>query len=158
MIYLSSTTNRAVIDYDEGYYSQAAQQMVAREDWVTPYANGVRFLEKPPLMYWLTAASFWIFGVTEFALRLPTTLGVIALVWVVTLIARRASGARAAIIAGLCMACSAGTYLFTREALHEIWMVLFVTLALYAFLEWYLDPLHSLRHALLFYAAFFMQR
>jgi 4-amino-4-deoxy-L-arabinose transferase-like glycosyltransferase len=153
MIYLPSTTNRAVIDYDEGYYSQAAQQMVAREDWVTPYANGVRFLEKPPLMYWLTAASFRIFGVKEFALRVPTALGVIALVWVVTLIARRASGARAAIIAGLCMVCSAGTYLFTREALHEIWMVLFVTLALYAFLEWYLDPLHSLRHALLFYAA-----
>jgi 4-amino-4-deoxy-L-arabinose transferase-like glycosyltransferase len=153
MIYLSSTTNRAVIDYDEGYYSQAAQQMVARGDWVTPYANGVRFLEKPPLMYWLTAASFRIFGVKEFALRLPTALGVIALVWVVTLIARRASGARAAIIAGLCMACSAGTYLFTREALHEIWMVLFVTLALYAFLRWYLDPLHSLRRAFLFYAA-----
>jgi 4-amino-4-deoxy-L-arabinose transferase-like glycosyltransferase len=153
IVYLSSTASRAVIDYDEGHYSQVALQMIQHGDWVTPYANGVRFLEKPPLLYWLTAASFRVFGVNEFALRLPTALAVIALVWVVTLIARRASGERAAIIAGLCTACSAGTYLFTRETLHDIWLVLFVTLAMYAFLEWYLDPLRSLRRALLFYAA-----
>ena len=153
IVYLSSTTSRAVIDYDEGHYSQVALQMIERGDWVTPYANGVRFLEKPPLLYWLTAVSFRVFGVNEFALRLPTALAVIVLVWVVTLIARRASGERAAIIAGLCTACSAGTYLFTRETLHDIWLVLFLTLAMYAFLEWYLDPLRSLRRALLFYAA-----
>jgi 4-amino-4-deoxy-L-arabinose transferase-like glycosyltransferase len=153
IIYLPSATNRAVIDYDEGYYSQAAQQMMASGDWVTPYVNGVRFLEKPPLMYWLTAVSFRIFGINEFALRLPTALGVVALVWVVALTARRACGKRAAIIAGLCTASSAGTYLFTRETLHDIWLVLFVSLALYAFLEWYLEPRHSLPYALLFYAA-----
>ncbi len=73
-IYLPSTMSRAVIDYDEGYYSQVAQQMIVRGDWVTPYANGVRFLEKPPFMYWATAASMRAFGVNEFALRLPTAL------------------------------------------------------------------------------------
>lgn len=152
-IYLPSTVDRAVIDYDEGHYAQVARQMVVRGDYVIPYANGVRFLEKPPLMYWLTAASFRAFGINEFALRLPTALAVMALVWVVTLTARRAAGERAALIAGLCTACSVGTYLFTRETLHDIWLVLFVALAMYAFLEWYLSPRHSLRHALLFYAA-----
>jgi 4-amino-4-deoxy-L-arabinose transferase-like glycosyltransferase len=153
LVYLSSTTNRAVIDYDEGHYSQVALQMVERGDWVTPYVNGVRYLEKPPLLYWVTAASFRIFGVNEFALRLPTAFAVMALVWVVTLIALRASNERAAIIAGLCTASSAGTYLFTRETLHDIWLVLFMTVAMYAFLDWYLDPLRSLRRTLLFYAA-----
>ena len=38
--------------------------------WVTPYADGVRFLEKPPLLYWVTAVSFKLFGINEFALRL----------------------------------------------------------------------------------------
>ena len=153
VVYLLSTSGRAVIDYDEGYYSQVAQQMIERGDWVTSYANGVRFLEKPPLMYWLTAASFLILGVDEVALRLPTALGVIALVWVVMLTARRAAGERAAILAGICAAFSAGTFLFTRETLHDIWLVLFVAVAMYAFLDWYLDPRHSLRPALLFYAA-----
>ncbi len=152
-IYLPSTASRAVIDYDEGHYAQAAQQMVLRGDYVTTYVNGVRFLEKPPLMYWMTAASFWVFGINEFALRLPTALAVLALVWVVTLTARRGAGERAALIAGLCTACSAGTYLFTRETLHDVWLVLFIALAMYAFLEWYLSEQHSLPHALLFYAA-----
>ncbi len=153
ILYLSTAGNRAVIDYDEGHHAQAALHMVRSGDWVTPYVNGVRFLEKPPLMYWLTAASLRAFGISEFALRMPTALGVAALAWLITLMALRVSGERAAIIAGLCTACSVGTYLFTRETLHDIWLVLFITLAMYAFLQWYLDPRRSLRHALLFYAA-----
>jgi len=148
-----STCNRAVIDYDEAHYAQAALQMVERGDWVTPYDNGVRFLEKPPFMYWVTAAGFRVFGVSEFALRLPTALGVLILVWVVMLMARSAGGEMAAVIAGLCTSLSAGVFLFTRESLHDIWLVLFLTTAMYAFLRWYLDQPHSLRHALLFYGA-----
>jgi 4-amino-4-deoxy-L-arabinose transferase-like glycosyltransferase len=153
VVYLCSTTNRGVIDYDEGYYAQAALGMAERDDWVTPYANGVRFLEKPPLLYWLTAASLRIFGIREFALRLPTALAVIALVWIVMLTARRLSGERAALIAGLSTAFSAGTYIFTRETLHDVWLVLFIAVAMYAFTGWYLDPLRPARHAMLFYTA-----
>ncbi len=153
IVYLGGTTNRAVIDYDEGHYSQAALRMAESGDWVTPYVNGVRFLEKPPLMYWAIAAAFHIFGINEFALRLPTALAAIALVWIVALIARRVSGARAALMSGLCVAFSVGTYLFTRETLPDIWLVLFVTLAIYGFLQWYLDPRHALSNALIFYAA-----
>ena len=153
IIYIFSTTGRAVIDYDEGYYAQAARHMAESGDWVTPYANGVRFLEKPPLLYWITAASFKIFGINEFALRFPTAIAVMALVWIVMLMARLVSNRQTVLIAGLATAFSAGTYLFTRETLHDIWLVLFITLALYAFFRWHLDPQHSLRSALLFYAA-----
>jgi 4-amino-4-deoxy-L-arabinose transferase-like glycosyltransferase len=152
-LYLSTTTGRAVIDYDEGYYSQPPLNMIRSGDWVTPFANGVRFLEKPPLLYWVTAVSFKIFGVNEFALRLPTALVVIALVWIVMLMARRAFTESAALVAGLSTACTVGTFLFTRETLHDIWLVFFITLAMYAFHKWYSDPSHSLRPALLFYAA-----
>ncbi len=152
-VYLFSTTGRGVIDYDEGYYAEAARGMVKRGDWVTPFVNEVRFLEKPPLLYWLTAASFKIFGIHEFALRLPTALAVIALVWVVMRTAWRCAGERAALIAGLSAAFSTGTYIFTRETLHDVWLVLFIALAMYAFTEWYSDPARPARHALLFYAA-----
>ncbi len=153
ILYLGTTTGRGVIDYDEGYYAQASKHMVESGDWVTPYANGARFLEKPPLLYWITAVSFSLFGINEFALRLPTSLAIIALVWTVLQMARRASGEKAGFIAGLCTTCSAGIYLFTRETLHDVWLVLFIAVAMYAFLEWRLDPLHSLRPAMLFYSA-----
>jgi 4-amino-4-deoxy-L-arabinose transferase-like glycosyltransferase len=152
-VYLFSTADRAITDYDEGYYAQVAVHMVEHNDWVTPYANGVRFLEKPPLLYWVTAASFKIFGINEFALRLPTALAVIALVWIIMLIARLAGNEETVLVAGLSTAFSVGAYLFTRETLHDIWLVLFLALAMYAFLKWYLDPIHSRRSALLFYAA-----
>jgi 4-amino-4-deoxy-L-arabinose transferase-like glycosyltransferase len=152
-VYLPATGRYAVIDYDEGHYSQAALQMAKTGDWVTPYDNGVRFLEKPPLMYWITAISLRMFGVTEFALRLPSALGVLALVGIVLAMARRTSGDRAACIAGMGTVMSVGTFLFTREALHDIWLVLFLALAMFAFLEWYRNSQRPLRPALLFYAA-----
>lgn len=153
IVYLFSTADRAVTDYDEGYYAQIAVHMVEHNDWVTPYANGVRFLEKPPFLYWITAASFEVFGVNEFALRLPTALAMIALVWIVMLITRLAANEEAVVVSGLSTSFTVGAYLFTRETLHDIWLVLFLALAMYAFLKWHLDPLHSRRHALLFYAA-----
>ncbi|MEJ2108686.1 MAG: glycosyltransferase family 39 protein [Acidobacteriota bacterium] len=152
-VYLISSAGRGVTDYDEAYYVQPALHMVESGDWVTPYANGVRFLEKPPLLYWVTAASFKIFGIHEFALRLPTALAVIALVWIVMLILRSLGDGSAVMIGGLSVAFSAGTYLFTRETLHDIWLVLFLTLAVYAFIKWHLKLLHPLRPALLFYGA-----
>jgi hypothetical protein len=153
VLYLFTTTNRGVIDYDEGYYAQAAKEMAVTGNWVTPYVDGVRFLEKPPFLYWVTAASFKLLGINEFALRLPTAIAVISLVWIVMLIARKLADERTAMIAGLSVGFSAGTYLFTRETLHDIWLVLFIALAMYAFVDWYLDSRHSLRSALLFYAA-----
>jgi len=153
IVYLFSTTSRGVTDYDEGYYSSAAKSMAESGDWVTPRVNGVRFLEKPPFLYWLTAASFKVFGINEFALRLPTALAVIALVWVTIWIARRLADERTAIIAGLSTAFCTGTFLFTRETLHDVWLVLFVALAMYGFVAWYLDPHHSRRPAMVFYAA-----
>jgi 4-amino-4-deoxy-L-arabinose transferase-like glycosyltransferase len=151
--YVSTSGGRGVIDYDEGHYSQVALRMARTGDWVTPYANGVRFLEKPPLMYWVTAASFRALGPSEFAMRLPTALAVIALVWVTARMAQRVAGPGAGLFAGLCTAFSVGTCLFTREALHDVWLALFVTLALYAFLEWQRDPGHPIGWALLFDAA-----
>ena len=153
VVYIGATTSRGVIDYDEGYYAQPALRMAQGGDWTTPYANDVRFLEKPPLLYWITAAGFKMFGVSEFALRLPTALAVIALVLVVMRAANLALGSQAAGIAGLCTAFSVGTYLFTRETLHDVWLVLFLTIAMTAFLKWRLDASRPLGPALLFYAA-----
>jgi hypothetical protein len=153
IIYFASTTSRAVTDYDEGFYAQAAQHMVESGNWVTAYANDVRFLEKPPLLYWVTAVCFKIFGINEFALRLPTAFAVVALAWIVVLIVRKLADERAALAAGLSASFSIGTYIFTRETLHDIWLVLFIAVAMYAFLNWYLDPRHPLKPALVYYAA-----
>ena len=53
--------------------------MLQRHDFVTPTIDGIRFFDKPPLMYWMAAGSMHLFGVHDWAARLPLALGVLAL-------------------------------------------------------------------------------
>jgi 4-amino-4-deoxy-L-arabinose transferase-like glycosyltransferase len=154
VLYAITSTGRSLIDSDDAFYAHVAQQMLDRGDWVTPWANGVRFLEKPPLLYWLLMISYQILGVNEIGARLPTIAGMIAIVWLLFRMCLRAGeSARAAIIASCAFAVSAGTFLFTRDTMHDICLLFFLVLAMAAFLDWYLDPARPLRPALLFYTA-----
>lgn len=61
---------------DEGRYPEAAREMLAAQDYITPRVNGVAFLDKPVLYYWLQALAMSLFGVNEWAIRLfPALLG-----------------------------------------------------------------------------------
>ena len=62
---------------DEGRYSEVAREMVATGDYITPRVNGVIFLDKPILYYWLQATAINLFGLNEWALRFfPALFGV----------------------------------------------------------------------------------
>src|SRR4051812_35235978 len=66
---------------DEGRYGEIAREMAATGDWVTPRLNGLKYFEKPPLQYWLVAATFDVFGVAEWTARLwPALCGALAIV------------------------------------------------------------------------------
>src|SRR5476649_895380 len=54
---------------DEGRNAEIPREMLATGDWVTPRLNGVNYFEKPPLVYWMTAASEKIFGQNEWSVR-----------------------------------------------------------------------------------------
>src|SRR5690349_25024137 len=78
-IYVSSMFSPALLDDVDTIHAEAAREMVLRHDWVTLYTDGIRYLEKAPLMYWGVAASYEIFGVSDWSTRLPLMLGVLAL-------------------------------------------------------------------------------
>ena len=68
------TRHLPLIDRDEGRYAEGTREMVASGDWLVPRLFGVPYLEKPPLFYWLTAASLATFGINEWAARLPSLI------------------------------------------------------------------------------------
>src|SRR5213596_2871484 len=117
--YLYTATERAVLDDGDALYAHVAQQMVARGDWVTPHANGVRFLDKPPMMYWLMALSYELLGVTEFAARLPSVLALIGTVCLLYFMGQSGEPS-AGLAAGLAAAFCVGSFLFTRMVLLEV--------------------------------------
>jgi 4-amino-4-deoxy-L-arabinose transferase-like glycosyltransferase len=89
---------------DEGRYGEIAREMAVSGDWVTPRLNDLTYFEKPPLQYWLGAATFDVLGVDEWTARLPSAVaGFLAIIAVGLTAARLASpdaGAFAALVLG----------------------------------------------------------
>jgi 4-amino-4-deoxy-L-arabinose transferase-like glycosyltransferase len=116
--------------------------MMQRHDYVTPYINGIRFFDKPPLLYWMAATSMHLFGVHDWAARLPLALAVLALLLSVYALGIRLFAAisparnpdRAAFYAALALATSIGPYLYTRFYIPDILLALWMTLAVHLFL------------------------
>src|SRR6266496_3512193 len=113
-IYLSSIFSPALLDDVDTIHAEAAREMVERGDWVTLYTDGIRYLEKAPLMYWGVATSYELFGASEWSTRLPLMLGVLALLLVTYVLGKRAYGERAGFYATVVLVTSLGPYIFTR--------------------------------------------
>lgn len=123
------------MDDVDAVQAQIARTMLESGDWVTARLNGVPYLEKAPLKYWLIAASFAVFGVHDWAARLPVALGAIVLCWVTARFGVWAFSVRAGFHAGLCLATCAGLFLFTRILIPDVLLTLTVTLGLWSFLR-----------------------
>ncbi len=130
-IYLGSAFTPALQDDVDTSHAEAAKEMLHTGDLVTLHINGVRYLEKAPLMYWLVALSYKIFGISDFATRLPTLLAMLGLCWLALHWAGRAFGPRAGVYASLLMATAAGCFLFTRVFIPEAILSLFIAASFY---------------------------
>lgn len=102
MCWFATIQVRPLFDPDEGRYAEIPREMLASGDWVTPRLNGLKYLEKPPLQYWATAATYSLLGASEWSSRLwPCALGFLSLV-VTSAFVRRiydpAHGAAAALV------------------------------------------------------------
>jgi len=124
-----------LLDDADATHSNAARHMLESGDWVTLHVNGIRYLEKAPLPYWLVALSFRVFGFSSFAAHLPQAIAVLLLALLGYQWAARAFDARAAFYTGLAVLTSAGVFLFTRIFIPEVLLSLFLAIALYSLLR-----------------------
>jgi 4-amino-4-deoxy-L-arabinose transferase-like glycosyltransferase len=133
-VHLAALFAPPLLDDADATHAVAAQHMALSGDWVTLKVDGIRYLEKPPLPYWLAAADYHLFGFNVFATHLPLTLGVLGLAILAWVWGRRAYGERAAFYAALSILTSVGVFLFTRIFIPEVLLTLLLALALYNFL------------------------
>ncbi|MBZ5561129.1 MAG: glycosyltransferase family 39 protein [Acidobacteriia bacterium] len=127
------------MDDVDAVQAQIARNMLASGDWVTAHMNGIAYLEKAPLVYWMMAASFRLLGVHDWSARLPLALAVIALCWVTGRFGAWAFGTRAGLYSGLVLSTCIGLFLFTRILIPDATLTLTITLMLWSFLR-VLDP------------------
>jgi 4-amino-4-deoxy-L-arabinose transferase-like glycosyltransferase len=134
-VYLPGAFRPSLLDDADSTHAEAAREMYLTHDYVTLHVNGIRYLEKPPLPYWLVSFGFSAFGVSEFVVRLPIILSVLLLIGLGALWGLRAFGRRGGIYAGLFVATCVGCFLFTRIFIPDVILSLLIALSLYFFLS-----------------------
>jgi 4-amino-4-deoxy-L-arabinose transferase-like glycosyltransferase len=165
LLYVSAAFTPPLLDDADATHAQAAQSMLATGDWVTLHVDGIRYLEKPPLPYWITAASLKLFApaldpprtklppsahdpgapsvrafangwdTEAFAVHFPLALTILGLVLLGYAWARRAFNDTAALTTGLFLLTSTGVFLFTRVFIPDALLSLLLAFTLYAFLR-----------------------
>ena len=120
---------------DEPRFSEATRQMFAREDFLTPYFNGVPRFEKPILLYWLQAAAFAVVGPNELGSRIPSALAGIGSVLLLYLIGVRVASPPAATVAAVALATMFRFVALSRQGLTDVPVVFMIVAAMYGFVR-----------------------
>lgn len=134
-IYVPGLFRPPLLDDADSVHAEAAKEIVLRHDWVTLHANGIRYLEKAPLMYWSMALSFKLLGVADWSARLTLILGVLATLLVTYLLGRRTFGERGGFYSAIVLGTSMGAYLFSRILIPDLLVGLWLALGFYFFLQ-----------------------
>ncbi|WP_323141268.1 glycosyltransferase family 39 protein [Massilia phyllosphaerae] len=132
-----------LFDVDEGAFSEATREMLARGDYVSTWLNGAPRFDKPILTYWLQAASVTLFGMDEFALRLPSALAATAWIAAIGVFARArvdgADGPGTGYAAAFIAATTAGVSVIGRGAIADALLNLFLALAMFDIMRYATD-------------------
>ena len=119
---------------DGARYAEIPREMVATGDYITPHLNGIKYFEKPPLFYWLQAASIKVFGVNDFAVSFVNALMALGSVLLIYWTSRKIYGRASGIIASFIFATSSLVFALTRIITLDFALTFFLTLCLSSFL------------------------
>jgi 4-amino-4-deoxy-L-arabinose transferase-like glycosyltransferase len=135
LIFIGISFEPSVVDNADAVHAQASKEMLLRNDWITKYVNGVRYLQKAPLLYWLVAISYQVFGANVFATRFPVVVSIVLLGWVTYMFGRWAYSQKAGLYAAGILVFCCGMFLFTRTMIPEALLTLLFTIAHLCFLR-----------------------
>src|SRR6202142_446586 len=134
-IYAVGLSRAPRLDDADTVHAEAARERLPRHDWVTLYVNGVRSLEKAPLMYWSVAVSYKLFCISAWSTGFPLMLGGLAMILATYGLGRWAFGGEGGFNSGLVLATALGPFLFTRFLIPDVLVGLGVTVTFWFFLD-----------------------
>ncbi|OGL17739.1 MAG: hypothetical protein A3K12_02690 [Candidatus Rokubacteria bacterium RIFCSPLOWO2_12_FULL_71_19] len=136
-LFLGGLGSAPFVDPPEGFHAAIARDMLRSGEWITPHVNGVRYFDKPALLYWLMAGAFSALGPTEGAARLPSALPAIGVAVVTAWLGVRLGSPRLGLVAGLVVAANLELFLFARLVKPDLLFVFLILVSFAAFIEVY---------------------
>ena len=133
---LSGLGSRGLNEPDEGRFAEIGREMAVQSNWMMPHLGGLPHLQKPPLVYWLTALSLRAFGINEWAARLPSALAAFGTIALVLHLAGLLFGSRVSWKAGLVLLSSSLFFLLARLITTDMLLTFCITSAVTAFVHY----------------------
>ncbi len=125
-----------IMDIDASQYAEMAREMRFSSNWTFLYDRGTAYLDKPPLLFWLSALSMKVFGPTHFAYKLPSFLAGILAVYATYRLGRRLHGEAVGRLAALVLASCQGMFLMTNDVRTDTLLMGLVATALWGWAEY----------------------
>lgn len=132
---LAGLGQRSLQDWDEAIYAQVAREMIQSGDWIHLHYGYAPYFEKPPLLMWMIAICYKLFGINEFATRLPSAISGVLLVGVTYLNGRAIYGQRSGLLAGLILLSSYGFMFHSRNGTTNMPLTLLIMTGILAYLR-----------------------
>lgn len=129
-VWFGTLDMRKLVRPDEGRYAEIPREMVVTGDWVTPRLNGIKYFEKPPLQYWVTATAYSVFGEHQWTARLWPALTGVLCVLLIFFAGRQLFGEMVGFYAALILASSPVFVLVAQINTLDMGLTLFMTATL----------------------------
>jgi 4-amino-4-deoxy-L-arabinose transferase-like glycosyltransferase len=140
-------------DANEAFYAETPREMLEANDYTNPTFNYRPRLNKPPLSYWLVVPFYKIFGVSEATERLPIVLGALVMIATAFALARILFSLEAGLLAAIGLAVAPRFLMFSRRILIDVYVSMFMALALLMYVLAERRPEHRRRYLILMYVS-----
>jgi len=140
-----------VMDVDAAQYAEMSREMAQSGSYLQVYDRGKDYLDKPPFLFWVSAASMAVFGVSNFAYKLPSILFAIWALFATYRLARLLYDERTGRMAALILGCCQGMFLMTNDIRTDTILMSWTITAIWLIKEW--DVTRKLQYLLLGSAA-----
>ena len=136
LLYLCAAYFIEIMDVDAAQYASIALEMTKNDNWMIVQHKGVDYLDKPPLLFWLSALSFKIFGAGHFAYRLPSILATFLGLYATYALGRRLYDAKTAKLAALILATAQAWVLFNHDIRTDTLLAAFCIASIWQLVEY----------------------
>ena len=124
-----------LLEPDEGRFAQIGREMAATGDFLVPRLNGIEQFYKPPLVYWISAVGYRVFGVSEWTARLPSALAFAGVIWLTGWMGWRLRGRKVGWMAALILGSMVEPYALGRQITLDMSLTFWITAALACLVE-----------------------